>query len=66
MKKKDAIEMIELLKKTYPDATCSLDFNTPFQLVVAVMHNAQMKELIKLPLIFLIGARQFKILLRFL
>lgn len=41
MKKKDAIEMIELLKKTYPDATCSLDFNTPFQLVVAVMLSAQ-------------------------
>ena len=42
MKKKDeAIKIIELLKNTYPDATCSLDFNTPFELVVAVMLSAQ-------------------------
>ena len=25
MNKKDAIDMIETLKKTYPDATCSLN-----------------------------------------
>jgi len=42
MKKKDeAIEIINILKETYPDATCSLDFNTPFELVVAVMLSAQ-------------------------
>ena len=42
MKKKDeAIQIIELLKNTYPDARCSLDFNTPFELVVAVMLSAQ-------------------------
>lgn len=32
---------INILKQTYPDATCSLDFKTPFQLVVAVMLSAQ-------------------------
>ncbi len=39
--KKVAIEIIELMKKTYPDATCSLDFETPFQMVIAVMLSAQ-------------------------
>lgn len=33
--------MIELLKAKYSDATCSLDFTTPFELVVAVMLSAQ-------------------------
>ena len=41
MKKADAIKFVELLKATYPDATCSLNFNTPFELVVAVMLSAQ-------------------------
>lgn len=41
MKKEVAIEIIENLKKYYPDATCSLDFKTPFQMVVAVMLSAQ-------------------------
>lgn len=41
MKKQDIITLIELLKKRYPDATCSLDFTTPFELVVAVMLSAQ-------------------------
>ena len=41
MNKKDVTEFIEILKNTYPDATCSLDFKTPFQLVVAVMLSAQ-------------------------
>lgn len=41
MTKKNAIEMIEILKQTYPDATCSLDFTTPFEMVVAVMLSAQ-------------------------
>lgn len=41
MKKSDVINFVELLKKTYPDATCSLDFETPFQMVVAVMLSAQ-------------------------
>ncbi len=37
----DYTELINILKNTYPDATCSLDFNTPFELVVAVMLSAQ-------------------------
>ena len=41
MKKKDVKEFIESLKKAYPDATCSLDFETPFELVVAVALSAQ-------------------------
>ena len=41
MKKKDVVKIIEILKKYYPDAQCSLDFETPFQLVVAVMLSAQ-------------------------
>ena len=41
MKKTDAIKIVEILKQTYPDATCSLDFKTPFQAVVAVILSAQ-------------------------
>ena len=41
MNKKDGIKIIEILKRTYPDATCSLDFETPFQAVVAVVLSAQ-------------------------
>lgn len=41
MKKSDAIKFVEILKETYPDATCSLDFKAPFQMVVAVMLSAQ-------------------------
>ena len=41
MKKKDVIDFYKILKDTYPDATCSLDFQTPFQIVVAVMLSAQ-------------------------
>ena len=36
-----AIKIIEILKQTYPDAKCSLDFTTPFELVIAVMLSAQ-------------------------
>lgn len=39
--KKEAIEIIKKLKEYYPDATCSLDFKTPFQMVIAVMLSAQ-------------------------
>lgn len=35
------IEIIETLKTSYPDATCSLDFSTPFEMLVAVMLSAQ-------------------------
>ena len=41
MKKNEVKDFISCLKKAYPDATCSLDFETPFQLVVAVMLSAQ-------------------------
>ena len=41
MKKSDAIILYKKLKEYYPDATCSLDFETPFQMVVAVMLSAQ-------------------------
>ena len=34
-------KLIDILKETYPDAKCSLDFKTPFELVVAVMLSAQ-------------------------
>ena len=40
-KKNDAIEIVRILKKYYPDAQCSLDFKTPFQLVVATILSAQ-------------------------
>ena len=39
--KKETIEIIKLLKEAYPDATCSLDFTTPFEMMVAVMLSAQ-------------------------
>lgn len=41
MNKKEIEEFIEILKSSYPDATCSLDFKSPFELVVAVMLSAQ-------------------------
>ena len=40
-KKSDAIKIVEILKETYPDATCSLDFTTPFEMVISVMLSAQ-------------------------
>ena len=39
--KKQSKEIVELLKKRYPDAKCSLDFETPFQMLFAVMLSAQ-------------------------
>ena len=41
MNKKDATKIIKILKETYPDAKCSLDFTTPFELLVAVCLSAQ-------------------------
>lgn len=41
MKQKDIINMIQILKDTYPDAKCSLDFTTPFELLFAVVLSAQ-------------------------
>ena len=41
MRKEEIIEIFRLLKKEYPDATCSLDFATPFEMMIAVMLSAQ-------------------------
>lgn len=41
MNKYEIKNFIQILKNTYPDATCSLDFKTPFQMVIAVMLSAQ-------------------------
>ncbi len=41
MNEKQNIEIIEKLKKTYPDAKCSLDFTTPFEMLIAVILSAQ-------------------------
>ena len=41
MKKNEAIYIIDKLKETYPDAKCSLDFTTPFEMLVAVILSAQ-------------------------
>ena len=41
MNKSNVEQIIINLKKQYPDAKCSLDFSTPFELVVAVMLSAQ-------------------------
>lgn len=39
---KDSIKkVLEILEKTYPDARCALEHNTPFQLLVATMLSAQ-------------------------
>lgn len=34
-------KLLELLKERYPDAKCELNFDTPFQLLVAVVLSAQ-------------------------
>lgn len=39
--KKEAVEIIKILKDYYPDAVCSLDFTTPFEMMVSVMLAAQ-------------------------
>ena len=37
MKKEESKKFVEILKTAYPDATCSLDFTTPFEMLVSVM-----------------------------
>lgn len=39
--KKQATKIIQILKEYYPDCTCSLDFTTPFEMMIAVMLSAQ-------------------------
>lgn len=41
MKQKDCIEIIKKLKEYYPDAKCSLNFTTPFEMLVSVILSAQ-------------------------
>lgn len=41
MNKEAAIKIINILKDTYPDAKCSLDFTTPFEMLIAVILSAQ-------------------------
>ena len=41
MEEKTVNQIVKILRKSYPDAKCSLDFSTPFELVVAVMLSAQ-------------------------
>ena len=40
-KKKRALAVLEMLHELYPDATCSLDYETPVQLMVATILSAQ-------------------------
>ena len=40
-KKDDAKKVVKILKDYYPDAKCSLDFKTPFEIVVATILSAQ-------------------------
>lgn len=39
--KKETTEILNILRNHYPEATCSLDFKSPFQMVIAVMLSAQ-------------------------
>lgn len=40
-KKKKALEILTILKQLYPNATCSLDYETPLQLLIATILSAQ-------------------------
>lgn len=39
--KKNAIKIVEILNEYYPDAKCSLNFSTPFEMIVATILSAQ-------------------------
>ena len=41
MNKKDILEIIKILIETYPDAKCSLNFTTPFEMLFSVILSAQ-------------------------
>lgn len=41
MNQEKAVKIIKKLKEMYPEATCSLDFKSPFQMLVAVCLSAQ-------------------------
>ena len=37
----EVTEILDLLRKEYPEATCALDFGTTFQLLISVVLSAQ-------------------------
>lgn len=39
--KKQAVEILKILKEYYPEAKCSLDFRSPFEMAISVMLSAQ-------------------------
>lgn len=39
--KSDPAQIVRILRKTYPDATCALDFDTPLDLLIATILAAQ-------------------------
>ncbi len=41
MNKKDIVKVLDILKETYPDAGCALDFGNRFQLLISVVLSAQ-------------------------
>ncbi len=41
MNKQEVLKIIELLKEEYPGAKCELNYNTPFQLLIATVLSAQ-------------------------
>ena len=41
MNKPKAVEIVNILKEMYPNAKCSLDFKTPFEMLVSVCLSAQ-------------------------
>ena len=41
VKKQKSLEILTLLKRLYPDATCTLTYETPLQLLVATILSAQ-------------------------
>lgn len=41
MEKSDVLEMIEVLKRLYPDVRCELNYRTPLELLIATILSAQ-------------------------
>ncbi|MCD5414912.1 MAG: endonuclease III [Clostridiales bacterium] len=41
LSKKEILEILDELEKLYPDAKCELDYNSPFELLIAVILSAQ-------------------------
>ena len=41
MRRDKVIEILDILDKAYPTAECALGFDTPFQLLIAVVLSAQ-------------------------